>query len=223
MAKKITPPINYTSRDFTSIKNSLINYAKKYYPNTSNDFNEASFGALMVDMVSYVGDMLSFYLDYQASESFLDTASEYGNIIRLAKQLGYEYTGDVTAYGTAAFFIKVPANSSGLGPDESYIPVLKRNSRLRAEDGTTYILTDSVDFKNSENQILVSDVDSDTGNPTHYAIKAYGEIISGDIGYVEFSVGDFSPFPRFELEVPSLAEILSVTDSSGNEYYEVPH
>ena len=223
MAKKFTPPINYTSRDFDSIKDSLINYAKKYYPNTSNDFNEASFGALMIDMISYVGDIMSFYLDYQASESFLDSAIEFNNVIRLAKQLGYRYDPEITAYGTVAIFIKVPANTSGLGPDENYIPILKKNTRFSSTTGVSFILTDDVDFKNSENQVLVSDVDSVSGNPTFYAIKAYGEVVSGDIGYVEFNVGEFSPFPRYQLQTPGLAVIISVTDSDGNDYYEVEY
>ena len=53
------------SRDFASIKNDLVEYAKKYYPDTFKDFNEASFGSLMLDTVAYVGDILSYYLDHQ--------------------------------------------------------------------------------------------------------------------------------------------------------------
>ena len=223
MANKFTPPIDYTSRDFDSIKKSLINYAKKYYPNTSNDFNDASFGALMLDMISYIGDIMSFYVDYQANESFIDTAIEYENILNLAAQMGYKYDPEVTAYGTVAIFIKVPANTSGLGPDEDYIPVLKQNAKFTTSDSVTFILTTDVDFKNSQNQVLVSDVDAVTGNPTHYAIKAYGEVISGDLGVYEFTVGDFAPFPRFTLDIPSVAEILSVTDTQGNEYYQVDY
>ena len=68
--------INYLSRDFNSIKNDLIEHAKRYYPDTFRDFSEAGFGALMVDAVSYIGDILSFYVDYQANESFLSTAIE---------------------------------------------------------------------------------------------------------------------------------------------------
>ena len=67
-------PISYTNRDFESIKDDLVNYAKRYYSSTYKDFNEASFGSLMLDLVSYVGDQLSFYTDYQANESFLDSA-----------------------------------------------------------------------------------------------------------------------------------------------------
>ena len=66
MAKR---PISYTSRDFDSIKAQLVNHAKRYYADSFKDFNEASFGSLMIDTVAYVGDVLSFYLDYQANEN----------------------------------------------------------------------------------------------------------------------------------------------------------
>ena len=85
--KKITA-IDYTSRDFNSIKAELVSYAKRYYADSFRDFNEAGFGALVLDSVAYVGDMLSFYLDYQVNESFLDTAQEYDNVVAIARQLG---------------------------------------------------------------------------------------------------------------------------------------
>ena len=91
MAKR-NVPIRYTSRDFNSIRQDLLNYAKRYYPDTFKDFSEASFGSLMLDSVAYVGDIMSFYLDYQVNESFIDTSVEYDNILRLAKQMGYKYT-----------------------------------------------------------------------------------------------------------------------------------
>ena len=77
--------VKYTDRDFDSIKESLVNYAKRYYPSTYQDFNEAGFGALMTDYVAYIGDIMSFYLDYQTNESFLDSAVEFENVIRIAK------------------------------------------------------------------------------------------------------------------------------------------
>ena len=88
---KIKPSINYTSRDFESIRTDLETYVKRYYPDNFKDFTEASFGALMLDTVSYVGDMLSFYVDYQANESYLATANEFQNILKLGSELGYKY------------------------------------------------------------------------------------------------------------------------------------
>ena len=108
MAKKLQP-IDYTSRDFASIRRDLENYAKRYYPNTYQDFNQASFGSLMLDTVAYVGDILSFYLDYQTNESFLDSAIEYNNVVRLARQMGFKLDSSPSSYGTLTFYIEVPA------------------------------------------------------------------------------------------------------------------
>ena len=83
MASRKNIPIKYTSRDFDSIKESLVDYIKRYYPDTFQDFNTAGFGTIMVDTGAYIGDILSFYLDYQANESFLQTSIEYDNILSI--------------------------------------------------------------------------------------------------------------------------------------------
>ena len=71
--KKIVP-IDYTHREYESIRKDLIDIAQRFYPDTFQDFSEASFGSLMLDAVAYLGDQLSFYLDYNINETFLDTA-----------------------------------------------------------------------------------------------------------------------------------------------------
>ncbi len=85
--KKIVP-INYTSRDFETIKRDLVEHARRYYPDNFKDFSENSFGSLMMDTVAYVGDVMSFYLDYAVNESYLSTAIEYDNIVKLSRQMG---------------------------------------------------------------------------------------------------------------------------------------
>ena len=92
MAKKKNIPVKYTNRDFDSIKQDLIDYAKRYYPDTYKDFSEASFGSMVIDMVALVGDNLSFYLDYQANESFLDTAIEFSNIRKQPQNIKIKHT-----------------------------------------------------------------------------------------------------------------------------------
>ena len=92
-------PIKYTNREFDTIKQDLVQYARRYYPEVYRDFNEASFGSLMLDTVSYIGDVLSFYIDYQVNESFLDSAAEFSNVVRLSKQLGYKYRGTSSSTG----------------------------------------------------------------------------------------------------------------------------
>ena len=117
MANKKTS-FNYTSRDFDTIKTDLVKYAQRYYPDIYKDFGDASFGSLMLDSVAYVGDVLSFYLDYQANESFLETATEYDNVLKIGNNVGYNNPADGTvgSVGEIDLFVIVPANDTGLGP-----------------------------------------------------------------------------------------------------------
>ena len=75
-------PINYTNREFSGIRDDLLELAERFYPDNFQDFSEASFGAMVIDSVAYVGDQLSFHLDYNINESFLDTAYQLGNVLR---------------------------------------------------------------------------------------------------------------------------------------------
>lgn len=215
--------VKYTSRDFQSIKNDLIEYSKRYYPDTFKDFNEASFGALMLDTVAYVGDMLSFYLDYQANESFLDTAVEFDNIVKLGRQLGFRFKGTPSTYGTVSLFIKIPAASNGLGPNYSYAPVLLKGTQFTSGGGAGFILNENVDFSDTNLETVVAEVNQDTGLPTSYAIKAYGQVISGRIFEDIISVGDFQKFRRVRLSGGNVTEVINVFDSEGHEYFEVEY
>jgi len=159
MAKR-RPTIKYTSRDFTTIKRDLIDYAKRYYPDTFQDFSEASFGSLMLDSVSYIGDILSFYLDYQTNESFLDTAVEFNNILRLGREQGYKYVRSNASFGEVQVFAVVPAVTEGLGPDTNYMPILKRGSQFSNARGSIYTLIEDIDFSLSTNEIVVASVNS---------------------------------------------------------------
>ena len=217
------PVIKYTSRDFTSIKQDLIDHARRYYPDSFRDFSEAGFGALMLDTVAYVGDILSFYLDYQVNESFLDTANEYSNIIKLSRQAGYKFRGRPSAVGSVNIYARVPANSTGLGPDTTYMPIVKRGTQVLSAAGESYILTEDVDFNHPNNEMVVGQVNTTTGLPTHYVVKAKGRIISGFFTQEFIDVGSFKSFQKIRLPFNNIAEILSVTDSEGHEYYEVEH
>jgi len=212
--------INYTNKDFDSIKSDLVNYARKYYSDTYKDFSEAGFGSLMLDTVSYVGDILSFYTDYQANESFLETAIEYDNVVRHARQLGYRLNKSPSSYGTVTLYIIVPATTAG-APNRAYIPVLKQGASLSSVNNTRFTLTGDVDFADAKNNIVVASVDSVTGLPLSYAIQSYGQVVSGRLVEQNIPVGNYERFYKVRLAGTDIAEIVSVEDSEGNEYFEV--
>jgi hypothetical protein len=216
-------PINYTNREFSGIRNDLIELAERFYPDTFQDFSEASFGAMMIDAVAYVGDQMALHLDYNINESFLDTSYQLGNVLRHGRVLGYKDPGRPSTYGEVALYIMVPASSTGMGPDAAYIPILSRGSSFTSDTGLKFVLTENVNFADDKNSVVVAKVDNTTGAPTRYAIKAYGNVVSGDFAQKEVSVGAYERFRRISLNVENVSEIISVFDNEGNEYFEVDY
>tara|TARA_R110000824_G_scaffold304247_5_gene492057 strand:+ start:2171 stop:3973 length:1803 start_codon:yes stop_codon:yes gene_type:complete len=222
-SKKQYPLIDYTSRDFNSIKEDLVDYAKRYYPNSFKDFSESGFGSLMLDTTAYIGDILSFYLDYSVNESFLDTAIEYDNILKLGRQMGYRFNPSAASVGEAIFYLIVPAASVGTGPDTNYMPILKRGTSLSSIDNIAFVLNEDTNFANPNNEIVVAEVNSDNGAVLSYAVKATGQVVSGRTKQESLVVGKFQKFLKLSLSGDNITEIVSVTDSEGNEYYEVDY
>lgn len=222
MSKK-NVPVKYTSRDFASIKRDLLAYAKRYYPDTYKDFSDSGFGSLVTDWVALIGDMLSFQVDYEANESYLSTAVEYGNILKHGRTLGYNFDGIPSSYGEASFFVVVPAATNSRGANTNYLPVLKKGSVFETASGTAFISNENIDFAYPGNEVVVANVNSVTGLPTHYAVKAKGEVVSGIFGREAISVGSFRKFLQVKLSEIGISEIVSVVDEEGHEYYQVDY
>lgn len=223
MIKKEKKLIRYTNKEFNSIKESLVEYTKRYYPDVYKDFSEASFGSLMLDTTAYIGDMLSFYLDYQANESFLDTAIEYDNILRHGEQVGYKQSLRANSFGTVSLYVLVSPDTNNVGPDTDYLPVLTKGSKFSSNAGQIFTLTDDVNFRDYNNEVVVATSKATDGTPTSYAIKAYGRVVSGIEESETFSIGDFTRFLTLTLSNPNITEIVSVTDTEGHEYFEVDY
>ena len=218
-----TPMINYTNKEYEGIREDLTQIAERFYPDTFQDFSEASFGAMMLDAVAYVGDQLSFYLDYNVNEAFLDTSYQLNNIIRHGRVLGFKNSGRPSTYGQVALYVLVPASQTGIGPDANYIPTIKRGTRFSSTTGQNFVLTEDVNMKESSNPVVVARTDASTGAPTFFAIKSYGNVVSGFFNTETVDVGAFQRFRSVSLANTNVSEIISVFDSEGNEYFEVEH
>jgi len=223
MAKLKNTPIKYTNRDFDSIKEDLLNHAKRYYPDDWKDFSKSTINALLIDSVAYVGDVLSYYLDYQANESFIDTALEFNNIRKHARALGYKFSGTANSYGTISLFCLVPANSDGTAPDFNYMPIAKKGMSFVAGNGGVFTLTEDVRFDNDKSEVVAARFNSTTGATTFFAVKVYGQVVSGVFQRitVDLTTSTFKKFRKIRIGGSNISEIISVTDSDGNSYYEV--
>lgn len=225
MPKLKTTPIKYTSRDFDSIKNDLINHAKRYYPDQVADFTQASFNSMILDSVSYVGDVLSYYVDYSVNESFLDTAVEMGNIRKHARAAGFNYAGRAIAYGVIYAYILVPANSTGTAPDTRYLGTLKKGAQFASTNGASYTLLEDIRFSDPKCDFIAAEFNEATGETTYFAVRGFGQVSSGRMARAEVDLTDaaFKKFRKVKIGNTTINEIMDVYDSSGNKYYEVDY
>ena len=147
--KILSKEVSYLGRDFTDIRENLIEFAKSYFPNQYNDFNEASPGMMFVEMAAYVGDVLNYYVDNQFRETLIQFAEERKNVLAIAQSYGYKPRLASPAMVEMTFSIDVPAvaiDSDNYKPDLDYAGKIESNSTLVANNGTEFPLLDDIDF-----------------------------------------------------------------------------
>ena len=134
--------VTYTSKDFNSIKADLIEYTKSYFPDTYKDFNETSPGMMMIELTSYVGDVLSYYIDYNYKENVLATATEKRNVVRLSEFLGYKVSPNTPSLVRLRVTTDVGVDADG-NVDYSDAPQNPINSGLQIQsniDSISYLI-----------------------------------------------------------------------------------
>ena len=221
--------IRYTDRDFNTIRNQLIKYSKTYFPDTYNDFTETSTGMLFIEMASYVGDVLSFYLDNQIQETFIQKARQNQNLYALAYSLGYVPKVTTVASCPIDFYQQVPAilSASVYIPDYNYALLVPENTQITSvNDNTIKFLTkDAVDFSASSSldPTTVSVYQIVNNNPTYYLLKKTRKGTSSKISTKSFTFTNAIKFDSVNINAPNIVGILDAFDSNGNQWYEVPN
>ena len=219
--------IKYINKDFNEFKASLIDYTKTYFPTTYNDFSPASPGMMFIEMASYVGDVLSFYLDNQVQENYLQFARQSNNLFELAYMFGYKPNVTGVAITNVDFYQKVPSIISGSTyiPDFTYTLFIDKNSTVTSTSGTSFLINDPIDFSVSSSgdstEVTVYEISG--GNPTYFLLKKSRKAISSNINSKTFSFGSPVKFSTVELNTSNLVGILDCVDSDGNVWYEVDY
>lgn len=218
--------IQYINKDFGQIRQALINYSKTYFPTTYNDFTEASPGMMFLEMAAYVGDVISFYLDNQIQETYLQYTREPANLFNLAYMLGYKPNVTGVANCDIDFYQQIPASPVNGNPDWAYTLVVEQNSIVSANNNSniSFLVQDKVDFSvsSSNNPTEISVFTYVGTQPSYYLLKKTAKAISATINTTTFSFGNPQEFVTVVVNDEQLIGILDVFDSDGNEWYEVP-
>ena len=222
---------SYLAKDFTSFREDLLAYAKNYFPEKISDFTEASLGGLLMEMAAYIGDSMSFYLDYQYNELDPYKAIETNNIITHATNAGVVIVGSAPSVCDVTFYIEVPSKVKSDGtyePDSTSLPIIGSDSTvLKSGGGINFSLSEDIDFGELNedgvlNSTYIVSEQNDDGTPSKYILTKVGVCISGRITSDLFTIPNTSvPFRKITLSNQDVTDIINIVDSDGNEYHIV--
>ncbi len=225
----INRDIRYINRDFGTFRSSLIQYSKTYFPDTYNDFTDTSTGMLFMEMASYVGDVLSFYMDNQIQETFIQYARQQENLFHISYMLGYVPKVTTAAHVDIDFYQQVPAklSASVVVPDYDYCLLIPENTQVTSneDDSMQFLVEDVIDFSSSSSmdptEVTVYQIANQT--PTYYLLKKTRKAISATIQTQTLTFTTPDKFVTRTINAPDIIGILDVYDSDINEWYEVPN
>ena len=219
--------ISYINRDFNDIKSQLINFSQTYFPNTYTDFSPSSPGMMFIEQTSYISDVLSFYLDNQIQETYLQYARQTDNLYDLAYMFSYKPKATGLATVDLDFYQQVPSKVDGVTivPDYNYALIVGDNTVSTTKNGQAFIIEDSIDFtvSSSTDPTTVSISQVTNNEPTYYLLKKTRRASSGIINTISSTMGNYQQFPTVEIEAANIGNILDIFDSDGNQYYEVDY
>ena len=226
---KLERDIRYIDRNFNTIRDSLIQYSKTYFPNTYNDFTDTSTGMLFMEMAAYVGDVLSFYLDNQIQETFIQKARQTTNLYALAYSLGYVPKVTTTATTMISFYQQVPAilSASVYVPDFDYSLIIPENTQVTSNTNSNqkFLIEDAIDFSASSSldPTTVSVYQISGVNPTYFLLKKDRKAISATVNTESFTFTNSVKFDTRTIRAANIIGVLDCTDTNGNTWYEVPN
>lgn len=231
--QKVIRERKYLNKDFDGFRSDLEEYARQYFPTKIKDFGSTGLGGMFIELASYVGDVQSFYTDFQFKETSYETAVEPRNIERLLRDNGVEIAGASPSVVDVSFLVKVPAATvdNSQQPNTGSLPIIYAGTTVESENGTFFELTENVDFSEEDTarryslkaEVTIGDRDPTTQSPTSFVLKKSGVCVSGQRATESFSVSGFESFKRYSLANENVTDILSVTDSAGNIYYQVEY
>ena len=200
------------SKDFDSIKSDLIAYVKRYFPNEFQDFNDASGGMAILDLMAYVGDVLSYNIDKQVNETFINRAIETKNIINLAQAYGYKPRKTTPAITNLSLTSVVTTSTSA-----NQLTVIQKGSKVftNLNPVVSFEILEDVDFSDARRRTY-----KESGGTSTITVSGVSAV-AGSSKKFQYSVNDPVKFLKIKLPDRNITEIVSVSATDGGEYFQV--
>jgi len=217
--------IKYVNRDFSDYRSQLIEYAKNYFPDAYNDFTPASPGIMFIEMAAYLGDILSFYQDTQLQETYLQYAKNPANLYNLAYMMGYK--PKITTAADVDVEVSQLVDAVAGEPDWNQALRIGPNTKLKstAIGQVSFFIDKGIDFTFSssyDDTITTVETLDNTGQPNQFRLTKTARAFSGEVKTATETITTVEKFKTITVDDTNIIGVLSIVDSGGNTWYEVP-
>ena len=170
---------------------------------------------------------MSFYLDNQIQENYVQYARQNDNLFQLSYMYGYKPRVTSLSTTDVDFYQVVPSVLSGSEyvPDYNYALYVNSNTKVSTRTGTptNFSIENPIDFtvSSSTNPTTVSVAQITADVPSQFLLKKTARAFSGDIKNIQFTFGAPQEFATVNIVSNDIAGVLDIVDSDGNKWYEV--
>jgi hypothetical protein len=221
-----TNKINYTNRDFESLRQDLINYTQQYYPEVIQNFNDASIFSVLMDLNAAIGDNLHYHIDRSIQETVLQYAQQRSSIYNIARTYGLKIPGFRPSVALVDISITVPA--LGDSEDTRYLGILRAGAQFNG-GGSTFETIYDVDFStqyNNEGVVNRTKIPNfDTNNVlVDYTITKREVVVNGVTKVFKrvINTQDVVPFFNFFLPEKNVLGVSAIIQKDGTDYQSTP-
>jgi len=219
--------IDYNARNFADVRQQLIEFIQKYYPETFSDFNDASVGMMLLELNAAVGDMLSFHTDRMFNETQINYAQERSSVLELARTFGLNIPGKRPSITIVDWTVtNIPVKGQGF--DVSYAPKILKGSQASGA-GKVFELLEDCDFSSPfttggiPNRLIIPNIDG-TGTIQNYSLTKREIMVNGITKTFKkvLSRTDYKPFLEVVLPEDNVLSIENIITKEGTNFINQP-
>jgi len=218
--------ISYTTRDFQGIRTELINFARTYYPDLIDNFNDAGVFSVFLDLNAAITDNLHFHIDRSIQETVLQYAQQKSSIFNIARTYGLKLPGQRPSVALVDFSITVPV--FGDKDDERYEGIIRRGSQVQGA-GQVFETVNDIDFASPynaqgfPNRLKIPNFNANN-ILVNYTIVKREVVVNGITKVFRQSITPTEVRPFFEIFLPekNVLGVTAVIQKDGTNYANVP-
>ncbi len=219
--------IDYNARNFADVRQQLIEFIQKYYPETFSDFNDASVGMMLLELNAAVGDMLSFHTDRMFNETQINYAQERSSVLELARTFGLNIPGKRPSITIVDWTVtNIPVKGDTF--DESYAPKILKGSQASGA-GKVFELLEDCDFASPfttggiPNRLIIPNIDG-TGTIQNYSLTKREIMVNGITKTFKkvLTRSDYVPFLEVVLPEDNVLSVENIITKEGTNFVNQP-